>query len=75
MTLYATGLRRATTLPLGFQLLGAAPEPQAQQEVFTTDPRNLWLCPKCGRRMAVIERWTAAEIQLRSPPLPVTVAA
>ncbi len=67
--------RRATTLPLCLQLLGSAPEPQAKQEVSTANPSDLWLCPKCGRPMAVIERFTAAEIQLRSPPLPVTVAA
>ncbi len=32
-------------------------------------------CPQCGGPMVVIERLTAAEIQLRSPPLPVTAAA
>ena len=31
-------------------------------------------CPKCGGPMKVVERLTAAEIQLRSPPL-VTAAA
>jgi hypothetical protein len=67
--------RRATTLPLCFQLLGSAPEPQAKQEVSTASPSDLWLCPKCGGPMVVIERFTAVEIQLRSPPLPVTVAA
>ncbi|MBI3485283.1 MAG: IS91 family transposase [Acidobacteria bacterium] len=67
--------RRATTLPLCFQLLGSAREPQAQPEVSTASPCDLWFCPKCGGPMAVIARFTAAEIQLRSPPLPVTVAA
>jgi len=67
--------RRATTLPLCFQLLDAAPEPQAEQEGSTARPCDLWFCPKCGGPMAVIERFTAAEIQLRSPPLRVTVAA
>jgi hypothetical protein len=36
---------------------------------------DLWLCPKCGGPMVVIERLTAAEIQLRSPPALVTEAA
>jgi hypothetical protein len=67
--------RRATTLPLCFQLLHSAPAPQAKQEVSTASASDLWLCPKCGGPMAVIQRFTAAEIQLRSPPLPVTVAA
>ena len=65
--------RRAKTLPLCFQLLGSAP--QATQEASTASARDLWFCPKCGGEMTAIERFTSAEIQLRSPPLPVTVAA
>src|SRR2546425_46163 len=33
------------------------------------DASPLWLCPKCGGTMMVVERLTAAEIQLRSPPV------
>jgi hypothetical protein len=40
----------------------------------TEDVADLYRCPKCGGPMKVIERLTAAEIQLRSPPA-VTVAA
>jgi hypothetical protein len=65
--------RRATTLPLCFQLLGSAP--QATQEASTSGASDLWFCPQCGGPMATIERFTSAQIQLRSPPLPVTVAA
>jgi Putative transposase/Transposase zinc-binding domain len=62
--------RRATLLPLCFQLLGAAQEPQAKQDVSSTnDSQDLWRCPKCGGPMVVVEKLTAAEIQLRSPPL------
>jgi Putative transposase len=62
--------RRATLLPLCFHLLGAAQEPPAQQELSSaSDSHDLWRCPKCGGPMKVIERLTAAEIQLRSPPL------
>ena len=64
--------KRATTLPLCFQLLGAAP--QTDQEVSTAGPSDLWSCPKCGGPMMIVERLTAAEIQLRSPPV-VTAAA
>src|SRR3981189_713571 len=64
--------KRATTLPLCFQLLGAAP--QTEQEVSTAGPSDLWSCPKCGGPMMIVERLTAAEIQLRSPPV-VTAAA
>jgi hypothetical protein len=59
--------KRATTLPLCFQLLGGAP--QTEQEASTAGPGDLWSCPKCGGPMMLVERLTAAEIQLRSPPL------
>jgi Putative transposase/Transposase zinc-binding domain len=65
--------RRATTLPLCFQLLGSTP--QAKPEVITASSSDAWLCPKCGAPMLVIERFTAAELQLRSPPTPEAVAA
>jgi predicted Zn-ribbon and HTH transcriptional regulator len=68
--------RRATLLPLCFQLLGAIQQPQAEQEASTAKESSpLWLCPKCGGPMVVLKRLTAAEIQLRSPPVPVTAAA
>jgi rubredoxin len=67
--------KRATLLPLCFHLLGATPQPQDEQHASSTeDGPDLWRCPKCGGPMKVIERLTAAEIQLRSPPL-VSVAA
>jgi Putative transposase/Transposase zinc-binding domain len=65
--------KRATALPLCFQLLGATPH--AKQEISTASPTDLWTCPKCGGPMVVIERFTAAEIQPRSPPPPDAVAA
>jgi hypothetical protein len=61
--------RRATLLPLCFQLLGAVPQPQAEQQASAAkEPRSLWRCPKCGGPMIVIERRSAAQLQLRSPP-------
>ena len=61
--------KRATLLPLCFQLLGSAQEPQAEQRASSTeDFPDLWRCPKCGGPMKVIERLTASEIQLRAPP-------
>jgi len=65
--------RRATLLPLCFHLLGTAP--QTEQDISNSDSSDLWLCPKCGGPMMVIERLTATEIQLRSPPTLVTAAA
>jgi hypothetical protein len=66
--------RRATTLPLCFQLLGSAPQTE-QDASSAKDATPLWRCPKCGGPMRVIERLTAAEIQLRSPPALATAAA
>jgi rubredoxin len=67
--------KRATLLPLCFQLLGSEQQPQAEQHASSTeDCPDLWRCPKCGGPMKVIERLTAAEIQLRSPP-PISSAA
>src|SRR5258708_4368209 len=68
--------KRATLLPLCFQLLGSSQQPQAEQQhaSSTEDGPDLWRCPKCGGPMKVIERLTAAEIQLRSPPR-ISVAA
>jgi rubredoxin len=62
--------KRATLLPLCFQLLGSEQQPQAEQQhaSSTEDYPDLWRCPKCGGPMKVMERLTAAEIQLRSPP-------
>jgi len=65
--------RRATTLPLCFQLLGSTP--QANAQVSPASSSDAWLCPKCGASMLLIERFTAAEIQLRSPPTRDAVAA
>jgi hypothetical protein len=65
--------RRATFLPLCFSLLGSAPQTE-QDTSGTKDSTDLWLCPKCAGPMVVVERLTAAEMQLRSPPL-VTAAA
>jgi hypothetical protein len=66
--------RRAALLPLCFYLLGSAP--QAERDASgRKDSNDPWRCPKCGGPMKVIERLSTAEIQLRSPPALVTVAA
>jgi Putative transposase/Transposase zinc-binding domain len=69
---------RATTLPLCFLLLGSAQKSRTEQHssqhssALKHSPDlhpYLYPCPKCGGPMIVIERLTAEEIQLRSPPL------
>jgi hypothetical protein len=67
--------RRSTLLPLCFAALGTAPS-QTEPETSTAQQSHpLWRCPKCGGPMAVIERLTAAQIQLRSPPRLLNTAA
>ena len=68
--------RRAALLPLCFQLLGTVAQSQIEQEASVAkNPSPLWLCPKCGGKMMVIERLTAAQLQLRSPPCRAGAAA
>jgi hypothetical protein len=53
--------RRATTLPLCFRLLGAAP--QTEQEISSTKDASIFRrCPKCRGPTVDIETLTAAEI-------------
>jgi hypothetical protein len=65
--------RRSSLPPLCFAALGAVPM-QIEAEAPTQDSDPLWLCPNCGGPMKVIERLTAAQIQLRSPPRLLTTA-
>jgi len=66
--------RRSTLLPLCFAALGTVPA-QIEPETSARESDPLWRCPKCGGPMEVIERLTAAQLQLRSPPLLATTAA
>src|SRR5271156_2356860 len=65
--------RRSTLLPLCFAALGTVLVPM-EPETTAQQSHPLWRCPKCGGPMAVIERLTAARIQLRSPLRLVTTA-
>src|SRR6202046_1698082 len=65
--------RRSALLPLCFAALGTVPVPM-EPETTAQESDPLWRCPKCGGAMAVIERLTAAQIQLRSPPRLLTTA-
>jgi hypothetical protein len=67
--------QRAQLLPLCFAALDPAAV-QTKTAISTAqDASPNWLCPKCGGPMVVIERLTAAQIQLRSPPVGLTTAA
>src|SRR6266851_4264631 len=59
--------QRATLLPLCFRLLGSPPDPSPLTPQVTR-PQILPKCPRCGDTMHIIERLTAAQLLLRSPP-------
>jgi len=65
--------QRASFLPLCFQLLGLTPQTE-QGTSDLKDSSDLWRCPQCAGPMVVVERFTAAEMQLRSPPVLTTAA-
>ena len=67
--------RRSTLLPLCWAALGTVPSQIESETSATQESEPLWRCPKCGGPMAVIERLTAAQIQLSAPPLWVTTTA
>jgi hypothetical protein len=67
---------RATLLPLCFQLLGGAEKTIASETSPSTNQvHSLWNCPVCGGTMRVVERFSVAQLLLRSPPQPDRCAA
>jgi hypothetical protein len=69
---------RAALLPQCFAALHATPPKDESETPPARTLHPLWRCPKCGGPMAVVERFTAAQLQLRfqlrSPPLLATAA-
>jgi hypothetical protein len=62
--------RRALLLPLCARLLNSVQESNPVNSLGLRPIRahTFWCCPMCGGPMLVIERLTAAQIQLRAPP-------
>jgi Putative transposase/Transposase zinc-binding domain len=59
--------RRAELLPLCFRLLGA--DQTSTPTAAAQDPTpSSWNCPHCGGTMQLVERLSAAQLLLRSPP-------
>jgi Putative transposase len=64
--------RRASLLPLCFQLLAGSVDISARTASPAADhpcSSTHWNCPACGGSMHVVERLSAAQLRLRSPPL------
>ena len=60
--------RRATLLPVCFDRLGTSQPASAEPHGAAEHATDLYRCPNCGEPMVITQRFTAAEIQLRSPP-------
>jgi hypothetical protein len=61
--------RPAELLPLCFRLLQPSDQPTVCTAWMTTLPaHSTWNCPLCGGTMQVVERLSAAQLLLRSPP-------
>ena len=68
--------RRATLLPLCFQLLHRFTENTPSiAPPCATQPNSCWRCPICAGTMHMVERISAAELRLRAPPQTVRCAA
>src|SRR2546425_9574663 len=60
--------RRAELLPLCLRLLQPSDQPTARTASPALPIHSLWRCPLCGGTMQVVERPSAAQLLLRSPP-------
>jgi len=60
--------RRAELLTLGFQLLQQSDQTAGDASLAALATHSLWNCPLCGGSMQVVERLSAAQLFLRSPP-------
>jgi hypothetical protein len=68
--------KRAALLPLCRQLLDGSQQNAAATASPSPDqPHSVWNCPVCGGTMRVVERLSAAQLLLRSPPQPERCAA
>jgi hypothetical protein len=66
---------RGALLPLCVRLLtesGRVGPAVELEEKSDSSPRPLWICPNCGGPMILIERLSAIELRLRSPPVSLT---
>jgi hypothetical protein len=62
--------RRGALLPLCKQLLADTPSASGSVGISTAspEPAAIWICPTCGGPMVLVERLTARQLALRSPP-------
>ena len=65
---FLTNSKRGELLPLCRRLI-ARVNPSRTISYSDSEPaRSGWLCPRCGGRLRIVERFTAAELLARAPP-------
>lgn len=65
---FLTNSQRGELVPLCRRLM-ARGNPSRRITLADEDPlRSGWACPRCGGRMRVVERFTAAQLLARAPP-------
>jgi len=65
---FLTNSKRAALVPLCRRLI-ARVHPSRRITLPDEDPvQAAWRCPRCGGRMRLVERFTAAELHSRAPP-------
>ncbi len=65
---FLTNSKRADLLPLCRRLI-ARVHPSRTISYSDSEPaRSGWLCPRCGGRLCIVERFTAAQLRTRAPP-------
>lgn len=60
---------RAKLLPLCAHLLNTQARTSITKSESASHDLTFWKCPQCGGEMKLVERLTAAQIQLRAPPI------
>ena len=65
---FLTNSKRGDLLPLCRRLI-ARVNPSRTISYSDSEPaRSGWLCPRCGGRLLIVERFTAAQLRTRAPP-------
>jgi hypothetical protein len=72
---FLTHRRKRLLLPICFQLLGRPPADPAGQAQAPLPAPAVGICPCCGGPMVVVEKLTAMQLHLRSPPIGFSTAA
>jgi hypothetical protein len=65
---FLSSRRRGTLLPVCKKLLPEAPHSTPSPSAAAPAKTPLWTCPCCGGPMVIVERMSARQMALRSPP-------